>query len=124
MPTTPGWSPEQVKEHLLVILDERDKAVRAALAAAEKAIGVAEVNSEKWRANANEWRAAMSDRENRFAAKSEISLQMQSVNDRLNTLELARASNIGKGTSYTMLWAVAITVINLVLAGIGLLRQL
>jgi len=38
-------------------------------AAQEKAIEVAEANAEKWRMNANEWRAAMTDRERNFLSK-------------------------------------------------------
>jgi len=67
-------------ETLKILMDERDrrygevsdakeKAVAAALAAAEKAVFVAEANSEKWRTNANEWRAAMNDRERNFLSK-------------------------------------------------------
>ncbi len=62
------------------LMDERDiryqalreadtKAISAALAAAEKAVSVAENNSEKWRSNANEWRAAMTDRERNFLSR-------------------------------------------------------
>jgi len=46
---------------------DADKAVQAALSAAEKAVNKAEVNASNWRENANEWRAAMSDRERNFA---------------------------------------------------------
>lgn len=49
--------------------DEREKAVRAALAAAEKAVAVAQNNAERWQANANEWREAMNDRERNFLSK-------------------------------------------------------
>jgi hypothetical protein len=51
---------------------DADKAVRAAMAAAEKAVEKAEQNAEKWRANANEWRAAMSDRERNFATVQRV----------------------------------------------------
>ena len=65
---------------LKILMDERDrrygeisaakeKAVEAALAAASKAVEVAEQNAEKWRMNANEWRAAMTDRERNFLSK-------------------------------------------------------
>ena len=50
-------------------LSAQEKAVSAALAAAEKAVAVAETNAEKWRANANEWRKAMDDREREFLSK-------------------------------------------------------
>ena len=72
-----GWTLETLK----VLMDERDRrygevstakeeAVRVALANAEKAVLVAERNAEKWRDNANEWRAAMTDRESQFLHKN------------------------------------------------------
>lgn len=71
-----GWSLDTLK----ALMDERDRrygevseakerAVAAALAAAEKAVLVAEQNAEKWRTNANEWREAMNDRERNFLSK-------------------------------------------------------
>jgi hypothetical protein len=49
-----------------------DKGVSAALASAEKAVDKAEAGSEKWRASANEWRAAMNDRERDFLSRKEF----------------------------------------------------
>jgi aspartate oxidase len=57
---------EEKDRALVAALSAAEKAVAAALASAEKAVAVAEKNSEQWRAGANEWRAAMSDRENKF----------------------------------------------------------
>ncbi len=89
-----SWTPEIVRDHLTALIianDKRyedkfaasdkavlsalaaqEKAVNAALAASEKAVLVAENNAEKWRANANEWRGAMGDRERNFAQKSDL----------------------------------------------------
>lgn len=75
-PERSGWTLVTLK----ALMDERDrryteiseakeKAVEAALAAASKAVDVAEKNAEKWRASANEWRAAMDDRERNFLSK-------------------------------------------------------
>ena len=47
-----------------------DKAVTAAMAATSKATSVAETTDDKWRANANEWRQAMDDREKNFLSRS------------------------------------------------------
>jgi hypothetical protein len=54
---------------VVAALAAQEKAVNAALAAAEKAVAVAETNAEKWRMNANEWRAAMNDRERQFFSR-------------------------------------------------------
>jgi hypothetical protein len=89
-----SWTPEIVRDHLAALIAANDKryedkfaasdkavlsalaaqekAVNAALAASEKAVLVAENNAEKWRANANEWRGAMGDRERNFAMRSDL----------------------------------------------------
>lgn len=75
---TTGWTVETIFVHFTALLiaqeaksqqrfADQEKAVQAALAAAEKAVNKAETNAEKWRDNANEWRGAMSDRERNFA---------------------------------------------------------
>jgi len=61
-----------LKEYFEKILEEKDKAINIALAAAKEAVGVAETNAEKWRQNANEWRGAMSDREKNFITRREV----------------------------------------------------
>lgn len=72
-----------LKEYIDRRFDEQEKAVKAALAAAdkgvlsaltsaEKAVDKAESASEKWRAASNEWRAAMGDRERDFLGRKEF----------------------------------------------------
>ncbi|MDO8703307.1 MAG: hypothetical protein Q7J84_00025 [Sulfuricaulis sp.] len=76
-PEKSGWTLSTLKS----LMDERDRrygeiaaaketAINAALAAAEKAVMVAERNAEKWRDNANEWRQAMTDRERNFLPRN------------------------------------------------------
>lgn len=96
-----GWTPKLVMDHVLKLADANDKryeerfaaqekavkdalagqekAVNAALAASEKAVSVAERNAEKWREGANEWRAAMSDRERSFSTKAEFELLKERI---------------------------------------------
>jgi len=75
-----GTENVDLKTYFEALLAEQDKryeqrflaqqeAMDAAFASSEKAIAVAEANSEKWRANANEWRKAMDDRERNFLSK-------------------------------------------------------
>jgi hypothetical protein len=61
-----------LKEHFESILSEKDKALSAALASAEKAVLKKEEEVERWRSNANEWRGAMSDRERDFLTRKEF----------------------------------------------------
>jgi len=55
---------------LKAIIDERDKRYSAQFDAQEKAVQVAQENTVKWQASANEWRQAMDDRERNFLSKS------------------------------------------------------
>ena len=98
-----GWTPGLVLEHISAMMSAADKryeerfaaqekavkdalaaqekAVNAALAASEKAVLVAENNAQKWRENANEWRSAMTDREQNFTSRGEFGL----LKERLDT---------------------------------------
>jgi vacuolar-type H+-ATPase subunit E/Vma4 len=57
--------PDEVpwRDYVDAMFREREKAVEAALAAAEKAVTKSEANAEKWRDAANEWRGQSADRE-------------------------------------------------------------
>lgn len=80
---TEKWTLESLKEYVDKIFEERNKAIDSALIATKEAINiaasamkeavkVASENDEKWRKNANEWRGAMQDREDRFQQKPEF----------------------------------------------------
>jgi hypothetical protein len=72
MPTSPDDNHVSLKEHVNQRFDDQEKAIRAALASAEKAVDKAEDGAEKWRNSANEWRGAMSDRERDFLTRKEF----------------------------------------------------
>ncbi len=74
------WSVDTLHEHIKAIMDEREKrheqvllaqkeAVESALSSAQRAVDKAEGIAEKWRLNANEWRAAMTDKDAHFLTK-------------------------------------------------------
>jgi len=63
---SPHQDDVSLRDHLLAIMNEREKSVAQALAAATIATDKAEQNAERWRQSANEWRAAMDDRERKF----------------------------------------------------------
>ena len=102
-------------ETLKAIVDERDlrytqladakeKAISAALAAAEKAVQVAEVNSEKWRANANEWRLAMDDREALFVKKETFNSFHDGLTKDIRELKERLDVSQGRGQGYEKIW--------------------
>jgi hypothetical protein len=120
-----SWTPEIVREYLMDIIQANDaryearfaasdkavlaalaaqeKAQNAALAASEKAVLVSEQNAASWRASANEWRAAMTDREGRFAVRSDL----DALKERIDRSE-------GKGAGLNAMWG-------FVAGGIGLI---
>ncbi len=76
------WTVSTLHQHIQAIIDERDKryealsaaqkeAVDSALKSAQMAVDKAEGIAEKWRLNANEWRAAMSDKDRQYLTKAE-----------------------------------------------------
>lgn len=95
-----GWTIETLKEHIEGILVERDKAINAALQAAEKAVSVAEKNAEKWRDSANEWRGAMNDREKTFMPRAEFESYKSGAEKALSLEKERGDKGEGKSTGY------------------------
>lgn len=107
---------------------DSEKAVAAALAAvkeqtkasfeaSEKAIVKSDVNAEKWRENANEWRSAMMDRESRFAQREGTDNEFRSIRTELASLKESR--DVGSGKTANMG-----TVVAFVFGAIGILLAL
>lgn len=90
------------------VFAEKDKALNAALSTAKEAVGVAETNAEKWRANANEWRGAMSDREKNFMPRSEFEAYKISSEKAL-ALEKERGDK-GEGKSAGINWVIGVLI--------------
>lgn len=67
-------------------LISQKEGVASALVAAEKAVLVAETNSEKWRGNANEWRGAMNDRERNLMPRTESEAATKGNADKIDAL--------------------------------------
>ncbi len=124
-----GWTLPTLHAHLLTILEERDKrygqrftdletALRAALAASEKAINKAEIATERRFESVNEFRASLSDQAANFITRSESeaatarnSERIQELMDRINRSE-GRGAGVGVGWAYL---AAGIGVIALVI---------
>ena len=79
-----------LKEHILALFEEKDKAISAALASAKEAVAVAEINAAKWRESANEWRSAMSDKDKTYETKSEHLIFSESIEKELRAFRLFR----------------------------------
>lgn len=64
----------------------QEKAVQAALTAATTATNKAEINYTEWRQSANEWRAAMDDRERKFIPRDEYTAAHIALDDKVVTM--------------------------------------
>ena len=113
-----------LKEHFTALLAEKDKALSAALASAKEATSVAEANSEKWRANANEWRSAMDDREKKFVTVSEYKPFAERVETELNDIKLLLQNNLGRKQGISEGWGWLVGCVGLVFMVITILDKL
>ena len=94
------------------LADAKEKAISAALAAAEKAVTVAEINSQKWRENANEWRQAMDDRETQFVKADNYQTTIGNLSKDIKELKARIDLNDGRGTGIHQLWIIIVAVIS------------
>lgn len=112
-----------LREHMDSRFESQEKAVMAALAAAEKAVNKAEDDAKSWRANANEWRSAMTDREARFATVEMLSAVREKI-DTLAALVGSMSSRIeraeGRGQGMQASWGYLVGAIGLAATVIGI----
>lgn len=118
-PQGEAWTVITLKQHFDQRLLDQDKAVQAALAAAEKAVAAALAAAEKareqaaeeakaWRENANEWRQAMNDREQRFSQRPETDGELRAIRAQIESLKESRDQGTGRS-------AVLATVVSVVI---------
>lgn len=75
-------------------LVQQEKAVSAALAAQEKATDKYEREVERWRANSNEWRAAMDDRENKFVQVETFDARLSGLTGQIENVRVTTETAI------------------------------
>ena len=104
MTVSPHQDDVSLREHLLAIMNEREKSVAQALAAATIATDKAEQNAERWRQSANEWRAAMDDRERKFVQVDVFTEAVRGLRAELATAVEYINQNKGKGMGINAGW--------------------
>ena len=133
-----------LKEHILTLFHEKDKAIAAALASAKEAVTVAEVNATKWRESANEWRSTMNDKDKTYLTKAEylvfteniekelvsfrafreerasIPSDVMFLKEKVETLTTFKDQLQGKANQSTVTAAMIISVLSLLFGFIGL----
>jgi hypothetical protein len=119
-----SWTVDTLHEHFIALLQEHEKAVKAALASSETAINKSEHNVEKWRDNANEWRQAMDDREVKFLPRTEYYTAHQSLVERVGSLETRVIRNEATGAGLKQGWSFFVAGVGLLLALLGIVSYL
>lgn len=137
-PGTPEWTVATLHAHMSMLFDERDKryaqrftdletALRAALAASEKAIGKAEIANENRFRGVNEFRQTLSDQAAQFMTRTEAialternterirdqGVRHQELADRFNRSE-------GRGTGITAGWGYLVGAVSLIAIIVGI----
>jgi hypothetical protein len=105
------WSIAALKEHFEALRAADAAAISAALMAAEKAVNVAEINAERWRNSANEWRAAMDDRERRFAQRDAMDSADRNLQAQIDDLKQTRNLITGSKMTTDRATTIALSVI-------------
>jgi hypothetical protein len=122
-----GWTVDTLHSHIIGIMDEREKrseaairfqkeAQEAALASAQKAIDKSEEDAKAWRQNANEWRAAMTDKDKLYLTKEMGDRRMDGLEKRLDEHQSKLDSSQGRSTGRSDIWGILIA--GIALAGV------
>ena len=98
--------------------EAQKEAVSNALIAADRAVGKAEVASEKRFDSVNEFRAALADQTARLMPRTESEARLSAMAEKLDSLVDRFNRSEGKGTGIATSWAIAVAVIGMAL-GIG-----
>lgn len=131
-PSGAEWTVATLHAHLMMVLDERDRryaqrftdletALRAALAASEKAIGKAEIATERRFESVNEFRQTLTDQVALFMPRSEAvalternteriheqAKRVQELTDRVNRSE-------GRGSGFSASWGYLVAAVGLI----------
>ena len=110
--STDGWSTETLYRHFTELMDEQKRAIQ-----------LAEANASQWRASANEWRGAMTDRERTFMARSELDTRFMSIDTQLTDLKKTVQTHMGKATGLSAGWGYLTAAIALIILVVEFLQH-
>jgi hypothetical protein len=101
--------------------DAAQKAVEAALAAAEKAVGKAEIAATRRFEAVNEFRGQLADQAGRFLTRDEYEARHQSLAERIAAIKEIVDKDTGRGTGLQSGWGYLIGAVGLISAVIAIL---
>jgi hypothetical protein len=74
------WTIETAKDHVLALMEERDRRYQQRFESSQKAIDEAKLESQKKFENTNEWRSMVSDAQKNFVTRQEV----EPISEQLN----------------------------------------
>lgn len=119
-----GWTLDTLFLHVIALMEEHEKAVKAALASSELANTKAETNADRWRSASNEWRQAMDDREVKFMPREEYRQAHNSMMERLGVAEARIAANENRGVGLKQGWGFLVGALGAAAGVIGIFLAL
>jgi CHASE3 domain sensor protein len=118
------WTVDILREYLLAILDERDKALRAALAASEKAISKAETANERRFDSVNAFRQTLTDQAASFVTREVFDEAMKTIRERQQETTDRVNTQMGKGAGLNAGWLILAAAIPMIIGIIMLVVTL
>lgn len=98
--------PEESTEVRIARLEER-------LEASDRALDLARVSMENWKAASNEWRKENIDQRNLYPTTDKVISLVASVETRLIVLEKSSSVNSGRHSAYNLMWAVVGSIVGI-----------
>lgn len=112
-------SERELREALVKLLDERDRAnkeaIRAAFASAEKASEKTDTALKEYKLGSNEWRATLNDIVARMVTRVDFESHLKSLESKIADLREYRSGQGGREQNKTAVWAVILMFIPWVL---------
>ena len=93
------WTVATLKEHILALLAEKDRAIGAALSSAKEAVGKAEAAAERRFEGLNELRGAMSDQQATLISRETVDALFKSLTDKFDALTARVDRTEGRGAA-------------------------
>lgn len=106
---------DAVEEKILIKIAEADSRYEHQFKSLQDASALAEHHADQWRVNANEWRAAMTDREKAFMSRPEVERALQAVDAKLGAIKEFVDKVAGSQSNAGTAWHYLMVVVGLVL---------
>lgn len=120
VPDTSGWTLTTLYTHFMAILDERDKAVRAALAASEKGIDRVAADSDRRFATVNEFRGTLTDQAALFITRAEVEAAISRNTERIQELADRVNKSEGRGAGLNAGWLIIAAAVPMIAAVVAI----